>query len=91
MAISAIAWAEFLCGPLDGRVRGLAASLFTEVVPFGAEEAAIAADLFNSTGRRRGTLMDCMVASIAISSSATLATSNVADFRRFDPLGLSLH
>jgi predicted nucleic acid-binding protein len=91
LAISSIAWTEFLCGPLDIGPHELARSLFREIVPFTSNEASIAAQLFNDSGRRRGTLTDCMVAATAISTGATLATSNGADFKRFVRLGLTMH
>ncbi|MNC99870.1 hypothetical protein D3C83_183040 [compost metagenome] len=68
----------------------MASALFREVVPFGIEEASVAADLFNASGRRRHTLADCMVAATAITSQAKLATSNTADFKRFINSGLVL-
>ena len=88
MGISAIAWAEFLCGPVDDEVRALAATVLGEAVPLWGEDAVLAARLFNSSGRRRGTLSDCLVAAIAIRSSAALATCNRADVRRLEAAGL---
>lgn len=88
--IDAIAWTEFICGPLSMDVAGIAEQLLGEPVPFDAEAAAIAARLFNESGRRRGALMDCMIAAGAICRGAALATSNEADFRRLVPLGLLL-
>jgi predicted nucleic acid-binding protein len=55
LATSAIAWTEFLNGPVDPlEVSRAAAVLQSRIVPFGQKEAALAADLFNQTGRRRG-------------------------------------
>lgn len=90
LGISSIAWTEFLCGPVDEGTHELAMALFREVVPYGPDDAVLAARLFNSSGRRRGTMVDCMVAAVAIAADASLATTNVADFRRLQPLGLTL-
>ena len=65
VGISALAWAEFQCGP-------------------------VSAKLFNETGRRRGTFVDCMIAATAIVAEESLATSNPKDFARFEKLGLVL-
>ena len=43
-----------------------------------------------STGRRRGSLIDCMVAAVALADGAPIATENVADFRRFEDFGLKV-
>ena len=88
ITISAIAWSEFLCGPVSVEAVELASRLFGDPVPLGAREAATAANLFNASGRRRGSIMDCMVAAVAIESDAELATGNRRDFQRFEPLGL---
>ena len=87
---SAVVWAELLCGPLT-RVQGeLALLVVGEPVPFGRDEAALSALLFNAAGRRRGSLVDCMVAAAAIRADAALATANAADFSRLLPHGLHL-
>ena len=90
IAIGAVAWSEFLCGPVSAEGIELSARLFGEPMPFGSREAATAATLFNASGRRRGSILDCMVAATAIESNAALATGNRGDFRRFEPLGLRL-
>ncbi|MGH7720420.1 MAG: type II toxin-antitoxin system VapC family toxin [Gemmatimonadaceae bacterium] len=90
LAIDAIAWTEFLCGPLSSDAIAVAGQLLGEPVPFGASESEVAARLFNESGRRRGTLVDCMIAAGAIQRGAALATSNDADFRRLAPFGLEL-
>jgi len=46
--------------------------------------------LFNRAGRRRGSLLDCMIAAIALRAGAALATANQADFRRLRAAGLRL-
>lgn len=88
--VSVIVWAEFLCGPLDSTHADLATALFPAPDAFLAEDGRAAALLFNQTGRRRGSLNDCMIAAAAIRRDAALATNNVTDFRRFEPLGLRL-
>lgn len=90
LAISAVAWAEFRCGPVSDEVASVAREIAGTPVAFSAEHAELAATLFNAGGRRRGTLMDCFIAACAIASDASLATSNPLDFRRFESHGLRL-
>jgi predicted nucleic acid-binding protein len=92
LAMSAIAWSEFLCGPSDASsraaMRAAAAQLIGDAIPFDSASADLAADLYNTTGRRRGSHGDCMVAATAIVHGAPLATANVADFERMRDAGL---
>ncbi len=88
LAVSAIAWTEFLCGPLQAKEIMLAEQLIGEILSFTTEDAAVAAELFNRAGRRRGSLMDCMVAASALRRDLPLATVNPADFRRLEASGL---
>ena len=90
VTLSAIAWAEFSCGPVSGQVVALVQRIVGEPLPFSAADATVAAMLFDKTGRRRGSLLDCMIAATALNAGDTLATSNVGDFKRFEPLGLRL-
>jgi predicted nucleic acid-binding protein len=90
LGISAVCWTEFLCGPLAARDIETAQTLFQEPEPFIAEDAELAAGLFNASGRRRGSLIDCMVAASAMRAGAQLATSNAPDFERFEAAGLRL-
>ena len=90
IATSTLAWTEFLCGPLAPAGMDIAAELLGEPVAFGAAQTTVAAMLFNESGRRRGSLIDCMIAAVAIESGAELATGNVRDFRRLEPLGLRI-
>lgn len=90
LAMSAVAWAELLCGPIEETHRDLAARVVPGVVPFTEHDARVAARLFNETERRRGSFVDCMIAAAALQAGASLATTNTSDFRRFEPAGLNL-
>jgi predicted nucleic acid-binding protein len=90
LGISAICWTEFLCGPLSEEQVELARLLVSELVAYTDAHARTAAHLFNAGGRRRGSVVDCMVAATAIGAGATLATSNPKDFRRFESAGLQI-
>jgi predicted nucleic acid-binding protein len=90
IAVSTVAWSEFLCGPLLPGDLERARTFVTHLEPFTTDDAVIAADLFNETGRRQRSHHDCMIAACAIRRSAPLATSNRADFRRFQKFGLKL-
>lgn len=61
--------------PTDDQ-REAAARLVEQVTPFAAADAQLAASLFNSAGRRRGSLPDCMIAAVAIGAGAALMTTN---------------
>ena len=88
--LSAIAWAEFLCGPNDPVQHRLAKAVFSQPESFTHEDGTVAAQLFKQTGRRRATLADCMIAAVSIRVGAALATQNIADFQRFVPFGLRI-
>ena len=88
IGISAVGWAEFLCGPVDVHDVELAARVVDEPVALLASDAGMAAELFNLAGRRRGSLNDCMIAATALRAGASVATTNLTDFRRFEPAGL---
>jgi predicted nucleic acid-binding protein len=64
--------------------------LFREPVPFVEADGALSARLFSLAGRRRHSLLDCMIAAVALRLGAALATVNPSDFRRFEPAGLRL-
>jgi predicted nucleic acid-binding protein len=91
LAASAIAWTEFLNGPVTPLETGRTeAVLQSRIVPFGQSEAALAAELFNKTGRRRGSRFDCLIAATAIVAHAEVATVNQSDFKVFVQHGLVL-
>ena len=88
--VSSIAWAEFLCGPMDATAEALTRQIFPNPEPFLPADATLAATLFNQTGRRSRSLADCMIAAVAIRCGAKLATINISDFQPFIPHGLNL-
>ena len=90
LAISSIAWSEFLCGPLTQNDETLAHMLFPAPEPFLASDAQKAAELFNATGRRSRSLADCQIAAVALRCGARMATANASDFARFHAHGLIL-
>lgn len=90
VATSTVAWTEFLCGPVDPEPILAVTGFLAERVPFVEEDAGRAASLFNASGRRRGSLLDCMIAAVALRSDASLATANGSDFRPFEGEGLKL-
>ena len=90
LCMDSIAWTEFLCGPVQPDERKLAELIVTERVSYSESAAQRAAELFNATGRRRGTLADCMIAATAVECDAALATVNLDDFQCFEAFGLRL-
>jgi predicted nucleic acid-binding protein len=88
IGISAVGWTEFLCGPVEPHDIELASQVVSEPLALLARDAGMAAKLFNIGGRRRGSLTDCMIAAVALRAGASVATSNPADFRRFETAGL---
>ena len=90
VGMSSIAWSEFLCGPVAKNDIDLAARILLDRQPFTDEDAALVARLFNLSGRRRGTFVDCMIAAVALGVGASLATTNPDDFRRLEPAGLQI-
>ncbi len=75
-------------GPLDQRQLALAAAIVGEPEPFVGQDSIQTSELFNRSGRRRGSLLDCMIAVTAIRVGASLATAFRDDFRRFSGLRL---
>ena len=91
LAASAIVWTEFLNGPVTTlQVIQAEAVLGGRIIPFSEPEAVPAAELFNQTGRRRGSRFDCLIAATAIRAQAAVATVNHSDFAPFQPHGLKL-
>jgi predicted nucleic acid-binding protein len=90
LAISSIAWAEFLCGPVGAAEVDVVGAMFQEITPYTVADSELTARLFNLGGRRRGTLADCMIAAVAIRASAPLVTTNPSDFERFASESLTI-
>ncbi len=90
MGISAIAWTEFLCGPLQKGQVEWASNMLPKQEPYLPDDGLLAARLFNETGRRRGSLADCMITATALRTRASIATANESDFRLFQKFGLKL-
>ena len=88
VGISAMTWAEFLCGPLNADDKELAEALFPVVEPLTPADSAKGAEFFNATGRRSRSLADCLIAAAALRLGARIATRNLADFEPFVALGL---
>jgi predicted nucleic acid-binding protein len=90
LALSSIVLHEWLRGPRFPEELNLQEATFPKstIVPFGAEEAVIAARLYRSVHRARGREIDIMIAACAIRLDAELWTLNVADFK--DIRGLRL-
>src|SRR6266513_3734803 len=66
LAMSAIAWAELLCGPLPLELLSIVTRVVSQRVPFHEDEAQLSAQLFNESGRRRGSFVDRMIAATAL-------------------------
>lgn len=90
LAMCTIAWGEFLCGPLSRHEFELADAIIGPRRDFTSEHAAVAARIFNESGRRRGSLIDCMIAAVALTDGDPIATTNTSDFRRFEDSGLKM-
>ncbi len=90
MEISAIAWGEFLCGPLSATAEAFARQLLPIAEPLERFDAEKAAELFNLTGRRSKSYTDCCIAAVAIRLQSPLATSNRSDFFPMTSHGLTL-
>lgn len=91
LATTAIAWSEFLSGPVgDDDVADVRLLLEGGVLGFDEAGARLAADLFNAIGRRRTIRADTMIAATTILNRGRLATRNLEDFRLFVPHGLEL-
>ena len=90
LGMSTVAWAELLCGPLARSEMEWTAEIVGQRLDLTPEHAVLAARLFNESGRRRGSVIDCMIAATALADGAPVATANTADFLRFKDSGLTM-
>jgi predicted nucleic acid-binding protein len=91
VSCSVLAWAEYLCGPLSREERELSWQLIEgSPAKLDGFVAELGAQFFNATGRRRGSLADCLIAATAVSHNAVFMTLNERDFLAFESLGLKL-
>lgn len=88
---SSVAWHEYVRGPLLDQDRDRALRVIeSRIFSLDRRQAEVASELFNLTGRRRGSTADCLIAAYAVCHKTDLLTCNLGDFRPFVPLGLSL-
>jgi predicted nucleic acid-binding protein len=90
IAMSAVAWSEFLCGPLTAEQAERARIFVSRIEAFTLADAVLAAELFNATGRRQRSQADCRIAASAIGRGAKLATLDRIGFARFANFQLKL-
>ena len=90
LSISSIVLYEWLRGPRKREELAVQEELFPRnaAVPFGAEQAALAARLYGAARRGRGREIDLAIAACALHDNATLWTLNRADFRDITDLAL---
>lgn len=88
---SSVAWHEYVRGPLTDLDRSRVLRILeSRVLPLDRRSAERAAELYNATGRRRGSTADCLIAAIAIEHELELVTLNTRDFHLFEPMNLVL-
>ena len=88
---SAIAWHEFVCGHLTPEERqDIWDFLEGRILPLDFAIAELAAEIFNKTGRKKGSKPDCIIAATAIHHKAKLLTWNKVNFKSMKKLGFAL-
>jgi predicted nucleic acid-binding protein len=90
VGLSAMTWAEFLCGPFNPGDEALTQTLLPLIEPLTPEDSKKGAELFNATGRRSRPLADCLITAVALCLGAQVATGNLSDFQPFVAYGLVL-
>jgi len=90
-AVCSLVWYEFLIGPVDeSEIRLAQAFLRGAIVPIDQDDARLAADIYNTAGRKRRLKTDALIAACAIRAGASLLTLNQDDFLPFQAMGLRL-
>ena len=82
LGLPAVVLYEWLRGPRLPQELRVQEELFPreQAIPFGSEEAALAADLYKRMARARGREIDLAIAATAIVRDAALWTLNKDDF-----------
>jgi predicted nucleic acid-binding protein len=89
--VSSVVWYEFLIGPVDeAEIRLAHAFLRGAIVQIDRDDARLAADIYNTAGRKRRFKTDALIAACAIRAGASLLTLNQGDFLPFQAMGLRL-
>ncbi|MFC1791759.1 type II toxin-antitoxin system VapC family toxin [Gemmatimonadota bacterium] len=90
MALPSLVLFEWLRGPRLSEELEAQEALFPsgEALPFGPEEAILAADLYRTVRRPRGREIDLAIAATALFREARLWTLNAEDFRDIPGLDL---
>ena len=81
---------EWLRGPRASGELAAQEALFPRetAIPFGVDEASIAANLYRAVKRARGREIDLVIAASAIAQNARLWTLNPEDFDDIETLSL---
>ena len=90
LSVCALAWSEFLCGPVSPSDEARCLGILEHIEPVDAATAALASRFFNATGRRSCSLADCIIAAAAVLANQPLATENARAFEPFIPFGLNV-
>jgi predicted nucleic acid-binding protein len=92
MAVPALVLFEWLRGPRVPQELKAQEALFPSgtAIPFGPDEAMVAAQLYKTVSRPRRREIDLAIAACAIVRSAELWTLNPADFRDLKGLRLTI-
>jgi predicted nucleic acid-binding protein len=92
MAVPALVLFEWLRGPRVPQELKAQEALFpsSTAIPFGPDEAMVAAQLYKTVSRPRRREIDLAIAACAIVRSAELWTLNPADFRDLKGLRLTI-